>query len=169
MDLLVVRHAIAMERDPKRWPDDRLRPLSTRGSSRGRKAAAGIQRLGFSPELVLASPLVRAQQTAQILQRYARWPPAQAWTELAPDTPARALLGRLGRSAAACIAVIGHEPQLSALLGECLPGGSASQFTFARWAPHCCAFVAGHGPAADSWSGSRPRGCCARRAGAATS
>ena len=132
MDLLVVRHAIAMERDAIRWPDDRLRPLSTRGSSRGRKAAAGIRRLGFSPEIVLASPLVRAQQTAQILERYARWPPAQAWPELAPETPARALLGRLGRSAAACIAVIGHEPQVSALLGECLPGGSASQFTLRK-------------------------------------
>jgi phosphohistidine phosphatase len=132
VDLLVVRHAIAMERDAKRWPDDRLRPLSSRGSSRGRKAAAGMQRLGFSPAIVLASPLVRAQQTAQILQRYARWPPAQVWTELAPETPARALLERLGRSAAACVAVIGHEPQLSALLGECLPGGSASQFTLRK-------------------------------------
>jgi phosphohistidine phosphatase len=132
VDLLVVRHAIAMERDAQRWPDDRLRPLSTRGRSRGSKAAAGIKRLGFSPEIVLASPLVRAQQTAQILERYARWPRAQVCAELGPDIPARALLGRLGRSAAAGIAVIGHEPQLSALLGECLPGGSASQFTLRK-------------------------------------
>ena len=42
MDLLIVRHAIAMERDAKRWPDDRLRPLSARGIARGSKAAAGL-------------------------------------------------------------------------------------------------------------------------------
>ncbi len=132
MDLLLVRHAIAMERDTKRWPDDRLRPLSTRGRTRGSKAAAGLRRLGLRPDVVLASPLLRAQQTAQLLERYARWPRALVWAELAPEVPARALLGRLGRSATACIAVVGHEPQLSALLGECLPGGSASQFTLRK-------------------------------------
>ncbi len=121
-----------MERDAKRWPDDRLRPLSTRGTSRGSKAAAGLRRLGFSPETVLTSPLLRAQQTAQILERYARWPRAQIWAELAPETPARALLGRLGRSGGACIAVVGHEPQLSALVAQCLPGASASQFALRK-------------------------------------
>ncbi len=121
-----------MERDAKRWPDDQLRPLSSRGRSRGNKAAAGIERLGFRPEIVLASPLLRAQQTAQILEHYAHWPRAEVWAELAPHSPTRALLDRLGRSAAARIAVIGHEPQLSALLGECLPGGSASQFTLRK-------------------------------------
>ena len=36
--------------------------------------------------------------------------------ELTPDAAPRELLGRLGRSAADCIAVVGHEPHLSALL-----------------------------------------------------
>lgn len=121
-----------MERDAKRWPDDHLRPLSARGRSRGGKAAAGIKRLGLRPEVVLASPLLRAQQTAEILERHAHWPRAQVWAELTPEIGARALLDRLGHSAAGRIALVGHEPQLSALLAECLPGGSASQFTLRK-------------------------------------
>lgn len=132
MDLLIVRHAIAMERDAKRWPDDRLRPLSARGIARGNEAAAGLRRLTTRPALVLASPLLRAQQTAQILERYAHWPRAQASMALTPDAAPRELLGSLGRSAAGCVAVVGHEPQLSALLGGCLPGDAASGFAFRK-------------------------------------
>ena len=135
-----------MERDANRWPDDRLRPLSTRGRSRGSKAAAGIKRLGLRPQKVLTSPLLRAQQTAQILERYARWPRAQVSAELGPEIPARALLGRLGRSAAACIAVVGHEPQLSALLGQSLPGGAASQFPLRKMGAALLRFRGRAGP-----------------------
>jgi phosphohistidine phosphatase len=124
VDLLIVRHAIAMERDAKRWPDDHLRPLSARGFARGSKAAAGLRHLSARPQLVLASPLLRAQQTAQILERYARWPRARISADLIPDTAPRALLGSLARSAAECVAVVGHEPQLGALLGQCLPGAA---------------------------------------------
>jgi phosphohistidine phosphatase SixA len=132
VDLLIVRHAIAMERDARRWPDDRLRPLSVRGIARGRKAAAGIRRVSAKPELFLVSPLLRAQQTAQILQRFARWPRTQVWEELAAEAPPGELLTRLGRNAADFIALVGHEPQLSALLGLCLPGGAATGLTLRK-------------------------------------
>jgi phosphohistidine phosphatase len=132
VDLLVVRHAIALERDGKRWPDDHLRPLSARGIARGSKAATGLRCLSAKPELVLASPLLRARQTAQILERYARWPRAQVSAELAPDASTRQLLSRLSRSAANCVALVGHEPQLSALLGQCLPGGTGGGFALRK-------------------------------------
>jgi phosphohistidine phosphatase len=124
MDLLIVRHAIAMERDAKRWPDDRLLPLSARGIARGRKAAIGLGHLTARPALVLASPLLRARHTAQILERYARWPRAQPCAELVPEAMPPDLLGRLARSDGSCIAVVGHEPHLGALLAQCLPGGT---------------------------------------------
>jgi phosphohistidine phosphatase len=67
MELLIVRHAIACERDTRRWPDDGARPLSPRGVVRARRAAAGLKKLELRPVRVLASPLVRTQQTAAIL------------------------------------------------------------------------------------------------------
>jgi phosphohistidine phosphatase len=132
VDVLIVRHAIAEERDAQHWPDDRARPLSPEGIARGRKAASGLKDLTAKPELVLASPLRRAQQTAKILERYAHWPRAQVCEELTPEATPRALLGRLGRSAGPCIAVVGHEPQLSALLAQCLPGCAERGFAFRK-------------------------------------
>ena len=76
MELLIVRHAIAFERNPERWPDDGARPLSPRGVMRARRAAAGLKKLAVRPVRVLASPLVRTQQTAAILTQYAGWPRA---------------------------------------------------------------------------------------------
>src|SRR2546429_6764465 len=63
MELLVVRHAIAFERSPRRWPDDAERPLSPQGAARARKAALGLKRITPRPARVLVSPLRRARQT----------------------------------------------------------------------------------------------------------
>ena len=49
MELLIVRHAIACERDARRWPDDGARPLSSRGVMRARRAAAGLKKLALHP------------------------------------------------------------------------------------------------------------------------
>src|SRR5581483_896815 len=57
MELLIVRHAIAFERDRRRWPEDSERPLSPAGIRRARRAAAGLKELIAAPERVLTSPL----------------------------------------------------------------------------------------------------------------
>jgi phosphohistidine phosphatase len=126
MELLIVRHAIACERNPKRWPVDAERPLSPRGVMRARRAAAGIQRLVPRPLRVLSSPLLRARQTASILTQFAGWPRAVNCPQLLPDTPADTLLSVLAGTQARRIAVVGHEPDLGRLLARCLPGETDS-------------------------------------------
>ena len=125
MELLIVRHAIALERDTNRWPDDEERPLSARGMMRARKAALGLKALIAVPNRVLASPLLRATQTATILAQVAGWPKPTACRQLMPGIAPRELLAVLGRSRDARLAVVGHEPGLSALLAACLPGAAA--------------------------------------------
>src|SRR3954466_2368199 len=66
VELYLIRHAIAEERGEK-WPDDTKRPLSATGIARMRRAARGLKRLGVKFDVVLASPLVRARQTAEIV------------------------------------------------------------------------------------------------------
>ena len=68
MDLLIVRHAIAFERNVRRWRDDGERPLSPEGMVRARKAAAGLKYIAERPQCVLSSPLVRAKQTAAVAE-----------------------------------------------------------------------------------------------------
>ncbi|HEV7611814.1 MAG TPA: phosphohistidine phosphatase SixA [Steroidobacteraceae bacterium] len=122
MDLLIVRHAIAFERDRARWRDDGARPLSPAGIKRARKAAAGLKEFSKSPDRVLTSPLVRARQTAQILTDLAGWPQAVEAPELSPQAPALAVLTLLAKDPSKVVAIVGHQPSLGLLLAACLLG-----------------------------------------------
>jgi phosphohistidine phosphatase len=121
MDLLIVRHAIAFERNARRWPDDGERPLSPEGIVRARKAAVGLKQVAERPLCVLASPLVRAKQTAAILTEHAGWPEATECSALAPDEPPEKVFAALAARKEEIVAVVGHQPGLGKLLGACLP------------------------------------------------
>ncbi|HYB32903.1 MAG TPA: histidine phosphatase family protein [Steroidobacteraceae bacterium] len=141
MELLIVRHAIACDRDPRRWPDDAERPLSPPGVTRARRAAAGLKRLAPRPARVLTSPLVRTRETAAILTQFAAWPKATSCPLLLPGASPEALLGLLARSGNRCIAVVGHEPDLSRLLATCLSGDAAhTAFEFRKMGVALIAF-----------------------------
>jgi phosphohistidine phosphatase len=120
MELLLIRHAIAFERDHHRWGDDGARPLSPAGIGRSRKAAAGLKALCIAPDRLLTSPLIRARQTAKILTDVAGWPRAEVAPELAPGEAAAAVLALLSKDRSKRIAIVGHQPDLSALLTACL-------------------------------------------------
>ncbi len=120
MELVIVRHASAFARDPRRWPDDRERPLTPEGVLRARRAAAGLGRILEPPERVLSSPFVRAVETAAILTTHAGWAQASPCTALAPEVPPEELLEALRAEPARRIAIVGHEPQLGRLLAQCL-------------------------------------------------
>ncbi len=121
MDLLIVRHAIAFDRNPRRWRDDGDRPLSPEGMVRARKAAAGLKQIADRPQCVLSSPLVRARQTATILAEFASWPKALECAALAPDEPPEEIFSILANHKEKVIAVVGHQPGLGRLLAACLP------------------------------------------------
>ena len=120
MELLIIRHAIAFERDRDRWADDAARPLSPLGVRRSRKVAAGLKKLCNVPDRLLTSPLIRARQTAKILTEVAGWPRAEMAPELKPGEGAAAVLALLANDRSERIAVVGHQPDLSALLAACL-------------------------------------------------
>jgi len=133
MELLIVRHAIAFERNARRWPDDRDRPLNPRGLGRARQAAQGLACLVKPPARVLASPLVRTSQTAELLTRFARWPGAARCPQLEPGAAPEALLALL--PAAGRVALIGHEPDPAGCSPRVCPGSSAApRFASRRWA-----------------------------------
>src|SRR6188508_2488209 len=75
MRLIIIRHAIAVERGT---PDiaDEERPLTRKGEQRFRAAARGLARIEARPDVLLTSPLPRARQTAEIA--------AQAWGKIKP-------------------------------------------------------------------------------------
>lgn len=130
MELLIVRHAIAFERNAQRWADDGERPLSPRGAGRARRAAAGLRRLTDPPARVLTSPLERTRQTAAILTKQASWPRAVESPLLLPGASPEALLGELARLHERRVAVVGHQPDLGRLLALCLAGSTGGGGAF---------------------------------------
>ena len=126
MELLIIRHAIAAPRDAQRWRDDGSRPLTPVGMRRSRRAAAGLKMIARAPDRLLTSPLVRARQTARILTEVAGWPPAEEVPELLPGTAALKLLSLLAGTRRKRIALVGHQPDLGALLAACLLGSQGA-------------------------------------------
>ncbi|MDP2326822.1 MAG: histidine phosphatase family protein [Dehalococcoidia bacterium] len=131
MRLLLVRHAIAEERNAARWPDDADRPLSADGEARFRPAARGLAPLVPRADVVLSSGYRRAWRTAEVLAEEAGWPAPAECAALEPGGDAEGVLAAVdGRNGApgSLVVLVGHEPDLgdlaSALIGttEGVPG-----------------------------------------------
>ena len=115
-DIVVVRHAIAEERDATRWPDDSLRPLTAVGRERFAEAALGLARLVERPARLLASPYVRTRQTAEILADVADWPAPEDAPALAAHAPAHdALALAASLEPGDPVVLVGHEPTTTLL------------------------------------------------------
>jgi phosphohistidine phosphatase len=123
VELYLVRHAIAEDRDVARWPDDALRPLTPDGAARFARAARGLARIAPDVDAVLSSPYRRAWETAEVLEREAGWPAPEPSTALEATRSAHDALAALGEVAElASVALVGHEPQLSMLASLLLTG-----------------------------------------------
>jgi len=116
LHLVLVRHAIAEERGAA-WPDDEQRPLSREGARKWKRAARGLARVVPVVDQLLASPLTRTFQTAEILAKaLSPTPKVQLLDALRPGTRPGALVTTLkGRSPKGTVVLVGHEPMLSEL------------------------------------------------------
>ena len=123
----LVRHAIAEERGPE-WPDDTLRPLTSRGKRRFSGAATGFARFEGPPDRILTSPLVRARQTAELLSHAADAAPVETFDGLSPGEPAATIVASLRRLRANRVALVGHEPDLGHLAAVLLGAGRPLPF-----------------------------------------
>jgi phosphohistidine phosphatase len=66
MDLYIVRHGIAIDREDPKCPPDPERYLTEEGVDKTKQVAKAIAALGITPDLLISSPYTRAMQTAEI-------------------------------------------------------------------------------------------------------
>lgn len=135
MELLVVRHGPAAERDPLRYPNDADRPLTRDGRSVTRTVARRLARMCDPVRLIATSSAARARSTAEILQKeFEPAPRLDKWEELAPDSSADPVLERLANLGARSpsVVVVGHEPTLGELVGLALSGEALSVIRLTR-------------------------------------
>jgi phosphohistidine phosphatase len=109
MDLWIVRHASAEERSA--LGDDARRALTAAGRRDFAREVRGLARLGAEFDLVLHSPMRRAQETADLLERLCAGETAVC-AGLAREPDERLLDEIRGER----VALVGHEPWLSRLM-----------------------------------------------------
>lgn len=123
MKCYFLRHGIAVE--PEAWSgSDFERPLTREGHARMEYEAKAIAELSLDLDAIVTSPLLRAKQTAEIVaERLGRG------TKLVEDPRLGAGFNpeRLGAILAAhadakAIALVGHEPAMSATIGHSIGG-----------------------------------------------
>ncbi|MBV8170557.1 MAG: phosphohistidine phosphatase SixA [Candidatus Eremiobacteraeota bacterium] len=127
MKAVIVRHADAGKADPRKYPDDALRPLSDEGEKEMAKVARGMVRLGIEIEDIFDSGFERARQTANcICEAYKIDPTSiRVIKSLQPDAePAKTAAELRVCKDLTCVALVGHMPQLGKLIGYLLAGNT---------------------------------------------
>ncbi|HVV83229.1 MAG TPA: phosphohistidine phosphatase SixA [Kofleriaceae bacterium] len=122
MELLVIRHALAVERSPE-LPDTE-RPLTDRGRRRFRQVARGLRELGLRVDVVLSSPWRRAHETALLLEKLVVDRRAPVLSPLLAGPPKAELLSSIAGAGVRRLAVVGHEPWLGELIAMLVAGES---------------------------------------------
>ena len=125
MCLLVVRHAIAMDREEfaRSGKDDGERPLTKEGRDKMQKGAKGLREIVPTIDVLASSPLVRAMETAAIVAAAYDSLPVVTIDELKPEAKLAAFLRWLkSQHAEETVAIVGHEPHLSTLVSWLLAG-----------------------------------------------
>jgi phosphohistidine phosphatase len=115
MDVYLIRHAEAVERDPASGLADEDRPLTETGRAQAERIARNLPARGAKIGRLFVSPTVRTRQTAEPLVR--AWGLARDAVadcpELAPGGKIRKLVKRLSEQPADAIGLVGHRPDLN--------------------------------------------------------
>jgi phosphohistidine phosphatase len=127
MKLYILRHAEAGEANAEGYTTDAARALTPKGIKRTRQLANALRQMEITFDVLLTSPLIRAQQTAEIVARsLGKEKQLRHVSQLAPDavlTDVLALIESV-RTKASSLLLVGHEPSLSRLISLLCTGGS---------------------------------------------
>lgn len=129
MELYFVRHGEAFGVDEAGVDSDAQRPLTEAGLAASRRVGEALRRLGVRLDVIAASPLKRARQTADAIGEAMGAKERVVVTDtLRPGCTLTSLADfvRTHRSAAR-VALVGHEPDVSELVCE-LVGGASVRF-----------------------------------------
>jgi phosphohistidine phosphatase len=139
-----IRHGIAIAREAGR--DDEARSLTPKGIQKVQSIAQRLGELGIGFDILLTSPLLRAQQTADILQAAGLAETLQIFSPLRPDGNIEDWIAWLKKqqsnllqgsstaepSTELSIALVGHEPCLSQWAQQLVGGQSADRWVLKK-------------------------------------
>ncbi len=130
MQLYIVRHGIAIDREDPKCPPDPERYLTEEGFEKTRQVAKGVAALDAKAGLFLTSPYVRATQTAEIFADalgYAKQKIRRSDLLLPGAEPSLLFRELAKEKQASSVFLFGHAPQLDDLIATAL--GSKKHLT----------------------------------------
>lgn len=128
-ELLLIRHGVAQEWSPN---GDAERSLTPEGQTQIARSVAGLETLGLDFDRAMASPYLRARQTAtahcaRLLRDSLGDVDFEIWPGLVPSAPADATLAEILARGSQLrdgmrLAVFGHNPNLSTVISLLFAG-----------------------------------------------
>jgi phosphohistidine phosphatase len=135
MQLLVIRHAIAEDREDfaESGKPDSNRPLTAFGKRRMRRNARGLRRVAPTIDVLASSPYRRAIETARIVADEYEIKDVEEIEAMTPERAPRDLVSWLSKNDPdATVAVVGHEPHLGLLVTWLLTGETTPRVVFKK-------------------------------------
>jgi phosphohistidine phosphatase len=132
MDLYILRHGKAGHSSDE--PDDNLRVLTPAGRKEIRAIARWMKEEKIPFDLMASSPLVRASETAGIIAKMLGLKDRVViWEDLSPGGDLDTVCSSAAQSGGeGNVLVIGHEPELSVLVGKIISHGKSASVVFAK-------------------------------------
>lgn len=125
MKFYILRHAEAVDHGDPRFKETE-RPLTPKGIERTRLLAHALRQMEITFDVILSSPLVRAKETAEIVERGLHQPGTLKFSDhLKPGGSVDKLIEQIHtmRPVPDSIVLVGHEPCLSGLVSLLCTGG----------------------------------------------
>jgi phosphohistidine phosphatase len=123
MEIYVVRHGIAIDREDPKCPPDPERYLTEEGVEKTKRVAAGVAALSATADVLLSSPYVRAMQTAEIFATALNFPKQKIRQTdlLLPGAEPTLLFRELAKDKHhSTLFIFGHAPQLDDVIATAL-------------------------------------------------
>ncbi|MBD3320713.1 MAG: phosphohistidine phosphatase SixA [Chitinivibrionales bacterium] len=142
MEIIIFRHGIAVDRTAPNSTSDENRELTSEGISKTRDAALGLKKIAGTPSKIISSPLVRARQTAEIIQPVIA-PACSLETNkhLAPGIPLSKICSWLEVQKEKCLLLVGHMPDLAELASLLISNTPSLEIRFKKAAACCISFT----------------------------
>jgi phosphohistidine phosphatase len=129
MELFVLRHGEAGQRT---LSSDRIRPLTSAGKSELFEIAKALKTIGLKFDLVVASPLKRAYDTAMIVSDVFNIDSkVHVWNELAPEGKKTDVYHKISQLREEySVLIVGHQPLLGEMVNEIIHKSKSSPCNF---------------------------------------
>lgn len=136
-EIVLLRHGRALGAREAGVPSDSQRPLAPSGEKDALAAAQRLRSAGFSPAVIISSPFVRADRTAEIAAGVFPRAARRTAAELSDGPPGAVFDLAREASASGPALLVGHMPLLGAVAGALagVPPLDLSPAGFARVSP----------------------------------